>query len=205
MSPRTEINNQKIRDDRREQIIQAALKIFAHKGLKATKISDIATAVGISQGLIHHYFSSKEAVYATVAERAMLGGLHALDEAPPPGTTPWERLTSMCERMLQGMVNYPEYLLVIIQCYVTNDIPLEMRELISGHGNSLFSNVVQLICEGQDVGQIVAGDPVELAVVFFATIQGLVLMQFTQALFIDEASSGIVSPRAETVLHLLKA
>jgi hypothetical protein len=57
MSPRTSLSNQKIRDERRGQILQVALKVFAYKGLAATKIAEIAAQACISQGLIHHYFT----------------------------------------------------------------------------------------------------------------------------------------------------
>ncbi len=59
MSPRKEEQNQQIRDERREEILQAALRVFARKGLVAAKITDIANAAGLSHGLIYHYFSSK--------------------------------------------------------------------------------------------------------------------------------------------------
>jgi AcrR family transcriptional regulator len=199
MSPRTETSYQRIRDERREQILQAALKLFAYKGLRATKISDIAAAAGISQGLIHHYFSSKESLYTAVAERAMVGGLRAVNEPPNRRASPWERLVSSCESMLEGITKYPEYLLVIVQCLINDDIPPETRDLITQYGRSFFSNVVQLIREGQSAGQVAAGDPDELAVVLIATLQGLVLTQFTGRIFTDAAR-----PRAETVLRLLK-
>jgi AcrR family transcriptional regulator len=48
MSPRSNLSNQKIRDERREQILHGALKVFAYKGFKATKISDIAAEVALA-------------------------------------------------------------------------------------------------------------------------------------------------------------
>ena len=48
--------NEMIKDTRREQILSAALKIFAARGFAATKISDIVRAGGISHGLVYHYF-----------------------------------------------------------------------------------------------------------------------------------------------------
>nr|MCR5661372.1 TetR family transcriptional regulator [bacterium] len=41
---------------RREQIIQAALKVFSEKGFLAATNKDIAAAAGIAPGLIYHYF-----------------------------------------------------------------------------------------------------------------------------------------------------
>jgi len=60
MSPRTEKQLQKIRDEKRELILQTALELFADKGFYATSISNIANKAGISQGLLYSYFKSKE-------------------------------------------------------------------------------------------------------------------------------------------------
>jgi AcrR family transcriptional regulator len=50
---------------RREQIIDAALKIFSEKGYDGASIRDIAEEVGVSEGLMYHYFSSKEELLQT--------------------------------------------------------------------------------------------------------------------------------------------
>ncbi|MEN6339070.1 MAG: helix-turn-helix domain-containing protein, partial [Clostridiaceae bacterium] len=49
-----------VRDDqkekRREDILRAGLDLFVKKGYTATKIKDIADQVGMSLGLLFHYF-----------------------------------------------------------------------------------------------------------------------------------------------------
>ena len=50
----------KVVEDRREQIIEAALRVFAQKGFDKATNKDIAGEAGITAGLIYHYFKSKE-------------------------------------------------------------------------------------------------------------------------------------------------
>ncbi len=58
----------KVVEDRREQIMDAAMRVFAQKGfLKATN-KDIAREAGITPGLIYYYFESKEAVLNAIIE-----------------------------------------------------------------------------------------------------------------------------------------
>ncbi len=52
----------KVVEDRREQIIEAALRVFAQKGFARATNKDIAKEAGITPGLIYHYFPSKEAL-----------------------------------------------------------------------------------------------------------------------------------------------
>jgi AcrR family transcriptional regulator len=51
-----------------DRIIDAALEGFAHEGVAATSIRDVASAAGVSPGLIQHYFPSKAALRAAVDE-----------------------------------------------------------------------------------------------------------------------------------------
>jgi TetR/AcrR family transcriptional regulator, regulator of cefoperazone and chloramphenicol sensitivity len=49
-----------------ERIVAAALEGFARDGVKATSIRDVASAAGVSPGLVQHYFPSKAALRAAV-------------------------------------------------------------------------------------------------------------------------------------------
>ncbi|HTX91220.1 MAG TPA: TetR/AcrR family transcriptional regulator [Anaerolineales bacterium] len=207
MSPRTSVSNQKIRDERRDQILHTALKVFAYKGFKATKISDIATQAGISQGLIHHYFASKDEVFTAVIERAMSGALAAFDESAGPDPDPWARLAQITERMLQGLVIHPEYMLVLTQSLVSEDTPPDAGKFVATLGQQVNSKLTELIKAGQAAGQVVPGNPDELAMTFMATVQGLAITQFTQGLFTMSSSPASPNflPSPGMVLRLLKA
>lgn len=50
-------------DERKQEILDAAIRVFSKKGYDRTSISDIAKEIGISQGLCYRYFPSKEAIY----------------------------------------------------------------------------------------------------------------------------------------------
>lgn len=56
-------------EERREQLIDTALRVFAEKGWNATSIPDLARAAGIAQGLMYHYFSNKEELLRAVVQR----------------------------------------------------------------------------------------------------------------------------------------
>ena len=58
----------KVVEDRREQILEAALRVFAKKGFARATNKDIAHEAGITPGLIYHYFASQEALLQALAE-----------------------------------------------------------------------------------------------------------------------------------------
>jgi AcrR family transcriptional regulator len=62
MSPRTQAQNAEIREQSRQKILDAALKLFALKGFDGTSVSGIAKEAGVAKGLIYNYFESKEEI-----------------------------------------------------------------------------------------------------------------------------------------------
>jgi len=58
----------KIVEDRRDQIIDAAMRVFAQKGFTRATNKDIAREAGITPGLIYYYFESKEALLKAIIE-----------------------------------------------------------------------------------------------------------------------------------------
>jgi len=58
----------KVVADRRDQIIDAAMQVFAQKGFTRATNKDIAREAGITPGLIYYYFDSKEDLLKTIIE-----------------------------------------------------------------------------------------------------------------------------------------
>lgn len=78
----------KVVEDRREQLLDAAMRVFARKGFSRATNKDIAREADVTPGLIYHYFESKEALLqAVLEERSPLGLLRSLPaqmlELPP--------------------------------------------------------------------------------------------------------------------------
>jgi AcrR family transcriptional regulator len=64
---------------RRERMLDAALATFVDKGIDGASVKDITAAAGVTQGLLYHYFDSKDAlVLAILAERGFLPDLRRL-------------------------------------------------------------------------------------------------------------------------------
>jgi AcrR family transcriptional regulator len=66
--------------ERREMILDAAAGIFARAGYRATKVSDVAALVGVTEPVIFQNFGSKAALFAAVVERAAAQVRASLDD-----------------------------------------------------------------------------------------------------------------------------
>ncbi|HJK94016.1 MAG TPA: TetR/AcrR family transcriptional regulator [Polyangiaceae bacterium LLY-WYZ-15_(1-7)] len=54
--------------DKRERILQAAIRVFAKNGFYATRVSEIAKAAGVADGTIYLYFENKDDVLVQIFE-----------------------------------------------------------------------------------------------------------------------------------------
>src|SRR2546421_13026570 len=86
-------------DRRREEILDAAARVFAQKGYHEAGIADIAGALGIGHGTVYRYFKNKDDIAAGVTGRDVGRLARALlGESPTASTTP-EEYRAQVERL----------------------------------------------------------------------------------------------------------
>lgn len=96
--------------DRRQQILDAALALFAEQGLEGATSKDIAERAQVTHGLIYFYFKSKEELFKAAFEYALELALDQLDLASltasddPPEQTLNRVLLSLLETMTSPMM-----------------------------------------------------------------------------------------------------
>ncbi|WP_243035894.1 MULTISPECIES: TetR/AcrR family transcriptional regulator [Lachnospiraceae] len=55
-------------EERKKEILDAAIRVFSEKGYEKTSITDIAKSINIAQGLCYRYFASKEELFDAALE-----------------------------------------------------------------------------------------------------------------------------------------
>lgn len=179
MTPRNVEQNQQIRDERREQILHAALEIFARKGPGASRVSDIANLAGLSHGLVYHYFRSKDEIFTELAKIALESAEASFRFALQTPFPPLERLRMLTEGILthayQG--DGPYYFYLMIMVYFLETIPEELKEHLSEYQPVHLEYLVDTLKEGQASGEIVEGDPMRLATLYISIIYGLAIFR----------------------------
>lgn len=99
MSPRSEQQNEEIREKTRQQILDAAFELFANNGFTKTSISAVAKKAGISKGLIYHYFDSKQAILEGIFKQLIDLNDEVLDMSED--LQPEEKIRIVLERTFQ--------------------------------------------------------------------------------------------------------
>jgi AcrR family transcriptional regulator len=71
MSPRTEQQNQALREESQAKIIATALHLFGANGYERTTVRQIAEAAGVAQGLLYSHFASKDDLLRVIFQQSV--------------------------------------------------------------------------------------------------------------------------------------
>ena len=164
-----------IRDDqkekRRNEILFAGLSLFIQKGYSGTTIKDIASTVGMSTGLLFHYFASKEELYL---ELLALGIEGPMSSVQPTTMEPLAFFEATADRILNYIQTEPfvaKMFVLMHQAYYSDDVPSGVKVRLTGF--DVYTPTAEIIAKGQADGSIRAGDPVALSIAFWSAIQGI--------------------------------
>jgi len=99
----------------RQQILDAALKLFSHKGYGATSVRDIAEEAGLSKGNVYHHFPDKETIFRGLLDRyfhAMSQPEFPFNRALADGAFP-DNLEAIGHAIREIVRDYREYVALI--------------------------------------------------------------------------------------------
>ncbi|MDE6655478.1 MAG: TetR/AcrR family transcriptional regulator [Anaeroplasmataceae bacterium] len=159
------------KEKRRQDILNAGLDLFIRKGYAGTRTAEIASIVGISEGLLFHYFETKEKLYLTLLEIATSGKdniFKSKEESP----------ICFFERAAKEILNYitkepfAAKLFVLMNRAQYDDVITDQLSKYSMRKQDIESSV-KIIRQGQKEGSIREGNPIALATAFFMAIQGI--------------------------------
>lgn len=135
------------KQDKRERILRAAVKVFAKKGFYATRVSEIASAAGVADGTIYLYFENKDDVLISIFTDRITRLNVALREALAGETTFEARLRRLIELqlgLLEGQRELAEVVTVNLR---------QSSKLLKQYAAPLFTEYLDVIAgvikEGQ--------------------------------------------------------
>jgi len=102
-------------DNRRQQLLDVAARLFRERGFHVTSMRDIAREVGMLSGSIYYHFPSKEEMLLAVYEEGLRHIAEQVDAAVAGQVTPWERLEAGCTAHLEALLELSDYTQVMIR------------------------------------------------------------------------------------------
>jgi len=177
--PRTKEQFEAMRNATRTKIQDAAIYLFTKKGYASTSVQDIADYANISTGLMYRHFRSKDELFIALVSEAAEGlkntALMLQSEQSPKDLI--NNFTRVILNDLSGNEGFARFMVLISQSFMMEEFLPQVQNLTE-QSRDLMKQMACVIGKGQELGQCKKGNPKEMALCYFATIQGLSEMRF---------------------------
>jgi AcrR family transcriptional regulator len=141
-------------DDRPQEILEAALRVFAARGYRQTRLEEIAESAGVTKGTIYHYFDSKEELLLQIVEQKHAHAFDRLEELLRAQSGPASAKIRLVARKGFNITN-PEFrdaTCLFLQGIVQECPEVYRKWLVTGPVK-LWKTIAQLVAEGQASGE----------------------------------------------------
>jgi AcrR family transcriptional regulator len=162
-------------ETRQAEIVAAALGLAQNVSPAAITTTDLARAVGLSQGALFKHFPSKDAVWLAAMSWVTEHLLRTLNDAAQQASTPLEALRSVFDAHVNFVVANPGVPRVIFhELQQTEDSPLkqQVRGLLQGYRQLLMRLLKAAVQRGDAPADL---DESAAAILFVGIVQGLVM------------------------------
>src|SRR2546423_3895736 len=108
-------------DERREQILACAIKLFGERPYSAVSTTELAQEAGVARGLINHYFGTKRDLYLEVVRQMVTFPEYAFKDLPEGSLD--ERVDGAVSWFLDLISHHPKTWLAVIGAEGIGDDP----------------------------------------------------------------------------------
>jgi AcrR family transcriptional regulator len=167
------------KSDAQNEILLAALKLFANKGFFNTSLTEIAEAAGVKNtAAVYHHFKNKQAIaielYANILDSLNI----SIDDIRRKSPKPSEQLRSVVDLLFKLTDDAPDVMRFLLMLKHDEFLPEEKSILES----PAFIKINKIIQSGIKVGEIRNLDPKIIHTYFFGIINNTLRMVLTGSL-----------------------
>lgn len=179
---------------RREQLLDTALDLFAEQGIENTTIKDIAARAGVAQGLVYHYFRSKDELFGAIVARYSPVEEARVLLADLAGTPPEEGLRQFAHAAYHLLREREKLLRVALREMLTRP---EIRAAQRMIRDQMVALVGDYLRSGVASGRLREHDPAVVVQMFGGALLTSLVFETPEYPFVDEL--------VDTLLHGLLA
>jgi AcrR family transcriptional regulator len=171
MSPRPDVS-----EERRSQIIESAIKVFAREGFAKTRLDDVAAEAGLSKGLLYWYFRSKEEIIIAIADVLFGAELRKLQERTAEGQTARAWLENFLEVYIEDLRKLLKVTPIIYEFYALAFRNRAVRRVMQEYLHRFVAILEPLVQRGMDNGEFTPGNARQITISIGAVLEGTLLL-----------------------------
>jgi AcrR family transcriptional regulator len=160
-------------DERREAILRAALRVIARDGFGAVTTREVTKAAGVTHGLLHHYFPSRDGLLAAAFDLAATEDLATLEGRLAKGKDSLDRLRRFVR--FYGPTSDDPLVALWIDAFSESTRNDTLRQTAARLNQAWVDLLAGVIREGTDDGTFQVDDADEAAMVITAVLDGLAM------------------------------
>ena len=145
----------KTKEERRNEIIETAGKLFEEKGYEQTQVQDIVNEIGVAKGLFYYYFKSKDEVMEELADRYADAIIDAVNKLIDKDISTFDKINRIFKIFIDSAEKKSGIFMGILN--VKNGITHE--RIFFNVGKKMVPLVTELILSGNDNGECNCSDP----------------------------------------------
>lgn len=158
-------------DQKREAIIEAAIKRFAHFGVAKTTMAEIAADLSFSKASLYYYFPDKLNLYADVLTTITKSGTEAYEAEMAKEKDPFKAILFFLEIRTEFIIRYHN-ILEYIKTFNVTSIPAELQPVFTQLKKNELQRITGIIDKGMQSGSFKIKDPKKTAELFFDFMEG---------------------------------
>ena len=145
----------KTKEERRNEIIETAGKLFEEKGYEQTQVQDIVNEIGVAKGLFYYYFKSKDEVMEELADRYADAIIDAVNKLIDKDITTFDKINCI----FQIFIDSAEKKFGIFMGILNVKNGKTHERIFFNVGKKMVPLVTELILSGNDNGECNCSDP----------------------------------------------
>lgn len=145
----------KTKEERRNEIIETAGKLFEEKGYEQTQVQDIVNEIGVAKGLFYYYFKSKDEVMEVLAVRYADAIIDAVNKLIDKDIATFDKIN----RIFQIFIDSAEKKFGIFMGILNVKNGITHERIFFNVGKKMVPLVTELILSGNDNGECNCSDP----------------------------------------------
>ncbi len=171
-------STEEMREQRRVQILEAALAVFTENGIDHARMEDIAHEAGLSKGTLYLYFESKEALLFAMLEYLFDEYFQTAQEVMPEDEgSVAQRLYGLADAFVSYSQEFSDIWPLSYEIYAWALREKAVRERVREYFDVSQEMVSAMIREGIERGEFRPVDPEETALQIIALNEGLQQLQ----------------------------
>lgn len=171
MSPKNNVS-----EERKSQILDAAMETFSELGFHKARMSDIAETSGLSKGSLYWYFDSKDSIILNLLEKFFEPELKDLRALLTDSRSAEDRLEIYVDRVSTDMVTMLKWMPLVHDFIALAFRKEQVRKAISRYYKMHLEILLSLIQQGLDAGEFQADNAMEASIAIGSILEGTVLL-----------------------------